>query len=579
MSPPTSARSSPEQKDESIPLLPLQDERARSSSCSGYDEQPRYTSDSRCRRILCVWRTPVLMTLAALTCSLPWQFYFGMPSTVWVYLSMSLLLLPWMAWQLYSDRTKSLRLQLQLDVNSPTLATTIPSILEKLRALPVLRCTLALWSLLVWISLGSSLTDRIWLSTSQPTVALPSALQQPGVTFLASNLYNSAHLFPRFRESLLQLCSLLGKDKAYLSIYESNSSDDTCDRLQGLRHDLDALGVAHSVRCGEQQQHRVAKGQSNSTSNERVAFLAAMRNEVLRPLDAWAKAMPGKALSKVLWINDVYFEASSALELLNTNSGNFDQACGIDAFPLGFYDTWVARDVDAQRLQPLWPYFGRSEDVTLMRRRQPILVHSCWNGIAAFDAAWYSHEHAVSTLQLFEAGLEKAQRWNASFPLRFRSRLDDACVSSECLLSSFDQHLLSAPYRPHIFIKPDVVVAYDSATYWWYQGWANWWPIKVWSLFWEDIIATRIFGWVANWGRKRAKCRESLLDGWAPPTAALRPLSKTRPSRRAAAEPDCLLVGAGRRRDVLGEVGVGSLVSRYPVGLLSSHEAQAGVCC
>lgn len=29
----------------------------------------------------------------------------------------------------------------------------------------------------------------------------------------------------------------------------------------------------------------------------------------------------------------------SILELLSTNNGHFDQACALDYFPLGFYDT------------------------------------------------------------------------------------------------------------------------------------------------------------------------------------------------------------------------------------------------
>ena len=51
--------------------------------------------------------------------------------------------------------------------------------------------------------------------------------------------------------------------------------------------------------------------------------------------------LDGIPFEKVIWINDILFESSTVHQLLNTEGGQFDQACAMDYCWLGFYDTYV----------------------------------------------------------------------------------------------------------------------------------------------------------------------------------------------------------------------------------------------
>ncbi|CAO1624745.1 unnamed protein product [Parajaminaea phylloscopi] len=472
--------------------------------------------------------------------SLPFSIYFKAFSTLYPFLVFSLLPLPVAvryAWQrLPNLRPGRLSSQMASLRKRPSHAR--PGARLSILALPTL--ALVLWSAVVWYCLLQEVVTRV-LRMDPIEVAGDSFLHDPwkgesrnGTVYIAVNLYNSASIMPSFAASLLMLCSYLGHGNVYVSIYESNSSDDTCLHLGDLSRRLDIVGVGNTIRCGEHGP-RYPKGEAGRRL--RIPFLAIARNEAMRPLyahaavdselesgnrdEASAIGLAGHRISKVLWINDVYFEARDALKLLDTAGGNFDQVCAIDTFSLGFYDTWVTRDIDGERLKPMWPYFLRREDEELVRQKKPVLVNSCWNGMTAFDGSWFTRDGGVQ-LGLTEAGAARAKLWNVTMPIRFRAVPDDECVSSECLLSSFDQHLLSYPLRPSIFVNPEIMVSYDRAIHRWWRDWSKWYPVRVWSFLWQDLIATRLFNRITDWGRKKAECAEELSRGWADKGAPLR---------------------------------------------------------
>ncbi|CAO1623631.1 unnamed protein product [Jaminaea pallidilutea] len=481
------------------------------------DDLPSYRDAYQPRRSRLVRFIVVAWPFCLLTVgtSLPLHFYFGMPSTLYLFLTSSLLALPCIVHYKWSrqpveEKSASFGLPEENSLSRRTKSLWKRWSTERFQnwLAPAALAATALWSILVWSSLLNLLSQACFQLHS-PSPA--PQWRQPGTVYIAANLYNSAEVLPEFSNSLMDLTSMLGRDNVYVSIYESNSSDDTCKLLEGLRHRLDAAGINNSVRCdttpGREQLYILQR---------RIEYLARVRNEALRGLDLFDQVSGSKRLSKVLWLNDIYFDPRDAIELLNTRQGQYDQTCALDMKPLGFYDTWVSRDVSRTRLRPLWPYFDRPDDIESLRRGEPILVDSCWNGMTAFDASWFSTK-AQHNLSLPDAGRQKAASWDAKYPIRFRAVPEGACVVSECLLSSFDQHLLLAPERrPNIFINPAVVVAYDRETFWWHQVWSKWWPVKVWSFLWQDIVSYRLFWWVGDWGRKPAWCAANFASGWAP---------------------------------------------------------------
>ena len=102
--------------------------------------------------------------------------------------------------------------------------------------------------------------------------------------------------------------------------------------LEALRRTLQRAGVRHTIVS--------APLPASIRSLERIQRLSTLRNMAMRPLYDDVR-MP---ISKVVWINDVLFTPHMLHHLVHTLNGTYDQACALDYFWLGFYDTWVLRD-------------------------------------------------------------------------------------------------------------------------------------------------------------------------------------------------------------------------------------------
>lgn len=211
-------------------------------------------------------------------------------------------------------------------------------------------------------------------------------------------------------------------------------------------------------------------------------------------------------------------------KLLHTVDGMYDQACGLDYFWLGFYDTWVMRDRWGKTVRPLFPYFRAKADRDAVSAGQPIPVNSCWNGITVFDGRWFSPFSHQTTTYISTAPAVAAltspsiaddgKDISATLPLRFRPC--NSCNVSEALLTSLDMHRLSSPHRPRIFVNPQVTVAYNYPSFYLYRNIMHWYVTQPWRFFWETWMERRLFSWLADLGNRRDECATLLQSLWVP---------------------------------------------------------------
>ncbi|SPC64117.1 related to CAP59 (required for capsule formation) [Ustilago sp. UG-2017b] len=413
---------------------------------------------------------PLLVGLPIL-CSIAAHFYFQMFSTLHIYLALVWIGLP--------TATTSMLI---------SLASRRYSKSDRARQHIKATVLLALLGTVAW---------RTFTTSSRRGLSIPALLPLPNnqTVFVAINLYNSEHLFPAFSNSLLQLAHQLGEDNVFFSIYESNSEDHTKQHLSQLQHSFNQRGIQNRVRMLDNTRRQ---------DLERIHRLAIIRNEALSPISDGIHGLHNRTFSKLVWLNDIFFRPESVLELLSTNEGRFDQVCALDYLPLGFYDTWVMRDVDGFRPTPLWPYFKREQDIASLRRGEPILVNSCWNGITIFDAKWF-----LPTLQT-DANATPIPGPDGG-PLRFRTHPE--CLVSECLLPSYDIHIRSKE-RPLIFVNPRAVATYQYRDYLMYDVIMRSNIVNLWSRIWQDLISHSLFGFFAEMGRKADDCADALRGGW-----------------------------------------------------------------
>jgi alpha-1,3-mannosyltransferase len=163
---------------------------------------------------------------------------------------------------------------------------------------------------------------------------LRASRSQHGTLLVAANLYNSETILPRFTASLYELAESVGYDNLFISIYESNSEDQTKSMLSDFDVELTRRSIPHLIKMENVHNHIGVHG-----NFDRIAFLADVRNKVYEALDVGEGLKYKSRVDRVVWLNDVIFDSGDVLKLLDTNGGDFDVACGIDHIPLGMYDT------------------------------------------------------------------------------------------------------------------------------------------------------------------------------------------------------------------------------------------------
>lgn len=360
------------------------------------------------------------------------------------------------------------------------------------------------------------------------TAPVPSHWHKPSTNhkyYIASLLHNSKSILPRYKRSLVQLVKELGPENVFVSIYENDSTDGTPVMLRELNQRLRQMGAQTHIVTTKQPGEILRK--------ERIERLSLYRNLAMEPLNSVAHGgIRGQPFNKVIWINDVLFEPSTVHALLDTEGGEFDQACAMDFCWLGFYDTWVMRDADGHTTRPFWPYFREENDQNAVRAGLPVPVNACWNGITAFDARWFSNStkprdpsyapslNAALTLPLPPYVVNDGTDQAATLPLTFRP--SSQCFSSESLMSSLDMHRIAAPHRPRIYVNPNLVVTYDKPNYFLYGRMMKWSVVGPWRYIWQYWVEHRIFGFALHILGRVDPCTDKFMPKWVPRISAMR---------------------------------------------------------
>ena len=202
---------------------------------------------------------------------------------------------------------------------------------------------------------------------------------------------------------LLALIARLGRDKVYVSIYESGSAHGvTRVVLAELGRCLSLLGVPHSIVMNDRKK--------TGGKEHRIDFLAGVRNKALRPLLQPAGKESG-SYDRVLFVNDVLFCADDAITLITSPHEDSPMACGLDLYDGLFYDIWVATDISGTPFVNRYPYIKHPDSAAAVQENRPFRATCCWNGMVAYDASLHV-EHGI----------------------RFRTAYENECAEGECEL-------------------------------------------------------------------------------------------------------------------------------------------------
>ena len=128
----------------------------------------------------------------------------------------------------------------------------------------------------------------------------------------------------------------MGHNSTFISIYESNSVDSTPELLNKLSQRLTHVNIPHRfVSTTDDNRHW-----SYSTSQERIQYLADVRNKAMEPLqsaDDNVRLSDWEDFTRVIFINDVIYKWESVVRLIatrldedETKAGEYDLACGLD---------------------------------------------------------------------------------------------------------------------------------------------------------------------------------------------------------------------------------------------------------
>lgn len=267
--------------------------------------------------------------------------------------------------------------------------------------------------------------------------------------FIAGNFFDSEKSLEYSLPELLKVIRVLNtNNNVFVSFLENGSTDRTKEILSDFQLSLQVPNKI--VICN--QSSTVSWKLNKILGREYIAKLfkeragiryqrmAVLRNLALLPL--YSYEFKNDYPIKVVFLNDVYFEADQLMELIFTNDGKYDMVCALD-FYYQFYDVLVARDIDGYWFSGYYPYTRHKDSQDSLRKNQPFKVKSCWNGITVFNS---------------EPLLTK----NLTFRGRKFSNSSCECVQSECLLFCAD--LIKNKYEA-IYINPNIKVSYEWKYY------------------------------------------------------------------------------------------------------------------
>ncbi|CAF1097227.1 unnamed protein product [Adineta steineri] len=204
-----------------------------------------------------------------------------------------------------------------------------------------------------------------------------------------------------------------------------DSTDNTISQLNAFKIKLNEANIQNTIIIKKIIQK----------SFHRFNYLSEIRNEALEPL----YNLKWNAIdTRIIFLNDIYYKVSDVINLINTNSMEYDFACGVD-FYYAFYDVLVSRDFNKSNLMNYYPYFKNPVDQKLVRNGLPVRVFSGWNGMVIMKAAPFINHNVF-----------------------FRQNQLDETMESECYFICKDFWKLGFN---RIYINPNVKVAYSPIFY------------------------------------------------------------------------------------------------------------------
>ncbi|KAH7097234.1 cryptococcal mannosyltransferase 1-domain-containing protein [Auriculariales sp. MPI-PUGE-AT-0066] len=310
--------------------------------------------------------------------------------------------------------------------------------------------------------------------------------------FIAGLFFNNSVVLPFWSEQFLRLVDYIGSDNVYVSIVESNSKDGTQELLEDFASKLTEHGIRHSVSLNDSS---IPNWRIEHTEHARVSFLSEARNLAMQPMID--EARHNRFYNRVLWSNDVFVHAESAVQLLQANNGDYDMACALDFAWYGVYDSWVIRDRLGALTSTVWPYFFEEDSMRAVMNDRPAQVFSCWNGMAAIRAAPFLPPDLRARAAIYAnvsfSGAPLYPPLALSHPLHdshrvtppseqpelsFRASTAQECFSSECFNLPYD--LRRRFGMGNIIVVPNVVTAYAWHHYVWFKYVVRHWLVRWW---------------------------------------------------------------------------------------------------
>jgi hypothetical protein len=275
----------------------------------------------------------------------------------------------------------------------------------------------------------------------------------------ALNLHNNQEIMTDLIVQLGQVMGFLGHEQVYVSIFESGSTDQTRVYLSLFKSMLDKMNVKSIIEWTED---------TLTNTVHRIEYLAEARNRVLRQASGFKVDF-----DRVVFMNDVYFCATDILELLlQAEKNKADLTCGLDfdtdgdgegyKTGLGFYDTWVARDINGRifHKRPLNELTSDPESNERIKQNEPFQVGCCWNGLAVING------NALKTVS-FRRSLSKQLNTYHEAYASIREKYPTRKVYKECAgseMTSFCKDLTRSGFDKFIVV-PKVKFAYNIQTY------------------------------------------------------------------------------------------------------------------
>jgi len=291
-----------------------------------------------------------------------------------------------------------------------------------------------------------------------------SASPSTPTLYIAANFHNNAATIPGFVTETGKLAQRYGPASLYVTVYESDSVDDTPRLLQEAGARFTAAGIGQNI---------TTRGTLVRGPRSRIDFLADARNELLKPLRDMA---PERVFDYVVFLNDVMFTAADVTQLLAVGG---DVSCGTDFIPIGdankiyrppvddgypiFYDAWVARTLDGLPLRAMPPYMPPASVVATLKQVADMgLAFPDYTRVANMMELPIISQPEITQLQCCWNGVVVVRAAPFYRGLSFRSNLPGECAGSEC--SHFCADMWALNYT-RFTMHHGVRVAYETETW------------------------------------------------------------------------------------------------------------------